>query len=244
MFIRALANLPAETAREGSTELTRAQFLESVFGEANVRITRQLGVLARDEQEFLRILELSNDEFEKRTALTDEASRAAEKYEARLLVVGNALESQGRAVGGTLLPRPDRCGGAVPPDRGSLRSGRRRAIGSHFLYRAGGPVARGAAAWPACGAHAHGPREILLQAERQRGRGPSRRRGDAQARALRFARQPAVRRAGAGGVRAVPQAAPTGPLFLQGTVGDVNRPLLRGGRQASPAGVRGTDARP
>ena len=102
IFVRALANLPETDA--GSEELTRREFIEGVFGESNVRISRVLGVLARDYQEYLRILELANDEYSNGNALLDEANRRLEAYDARLQVVGNQLQSQGRAIGGAITP--------------------------------------------------------------------------------------------------------------------------------------------
>lgn len=103
LFIQALSRLE-DRAEEGGSEISRATFLESLFGESNVRITRVLGVLARDFPEFTRALELANEEWEETNALTDEAARRAEAYEARLTVVTNAIDAQGRAIGDTLVP--------------------------------------------------------------------------------------------------------------------------------------------
>ena len=228
LFVRALSRLP-ETAQEGSAELTQAAFLRSIFGEANVRITRILGVLARDEQEFLRILQLSNDSFEERTALTDEASRAAERYRARLEVVGNALEDQGRKIGDSLLPPLT----AVAEQFRLieiLAVGAGAAIGSHFLLRRGGPVQRAQAGIVSSLAARGRSREILLQAERQRDAAAIAQR-QAQGRALAFARQPVTSPGAVGVAEAQRLRDPGGPLFLQSTVGEANRRYAQATRE-------------
>ena len=139
-FVRALSSLP-ETVSAGSAELTRAGFLESIFGESNVRITRVLGVLSRDFGELQRALAVSNDEFDRQRALTEEAEQAAASYSKRLATVFNQLKGQARDLGGSVVPQLTTIAEQFRViETVALTAG--AAFASNFLFRAPAPGRR------------------------------------------------------------------------------------------------------
>ena len=98
---RALTNLPRAG---GPGELTRGGLLELIFGNTNVRIRSNLGVLSAGIENFAGFQEEANQ------ALTDgdrhyqEAARAAGGFGARLSVVGEQIKNQSTSVGELLAP--------------------------------------------------------------------------------------------------------------------------------------------
>ncbi len=101
ILLSSLARLP-QVAEAGLP--SRGSLLEAIFGESNVRIKANLGLLINQFDRLDYYVGLANEGLESGNAHFEEANRAAESYSSRLRAVGNALQDQGTSISALLVP--------------------------------------------------------------------------------------------------------------------------------------------
>ena len=100
ILIRAFSRLP-EASAEG---LSRSGLRRLLFGDDNVRIAANVGLLSRAVGNLGRLQKISNQALASGNEHLKEGAIAAEGFGSRLTVVGNQIERQGTIVGRAVTP--------------------------------------------------------------------------------------------------------------------------------------------